>query len=69
MPVHIIPDGHQHEAILRALHKREAYALRMAVRLDLIEGGRALLAPAFRYGSPALYVSARVLAFPLHPSR
>jgi len=37
------PDGHQHEAILRALHKREAYALRMAVRLDLIEGGRALL--------------------------
>lgn len=37
------PDGHQHEAILRALRKREAYALRMAVRLDLIEGGRRLL--------------------------
>ncbi|MEO3387963.1 GntR family transcriptional regulator [Mesorhizobium sp. CAU 1741] len=37
------PDGHQHEAILRALKNREAYALRMAVRLDLIEGGRNLL--------------------------
>lgn len=37
------PDGHQHVAILHALKKREAYALRMAVRLDLVEGGRNLL--------------------------
>lgn len=37
------PDVHQHVAILQALKKREAYALRMAVRLDLIEGGRNLL--------------------------
>lgn len=37
------PDEHQHMAILRALRKREPHALRMAVRLDLIEGGRNLL--------------------------
>lgn len=37
------PDEHQHVAILRALRRREPHALRMAVRLDLIEGGRNLL--------------------------
>lgn len=37
------PDGHQHLAILDALRRRDPYALRLAMRLDLIEGGRNLL--------------------------
>ncbi|MEO3997006.1 GntR family transcriptional regulator [Mesorhizobium sp. CAU 1732] len=36
-------DGHQHLAILDALRRRDPYGLRMAIRLDLIEGGRGLL--------------------------
>lgn len=34
---------HQHENVLDALHARDAYALRMAIRQDLIEGGAALV--------------------------
>jgi len=37
------PDGHQHLSILDALRRRDPYALRLAMRLDLIEGGRNLL--------------------------
>ncbi|GAB5467486.1 MAG: GntR family transcriptional regulator [Rhodospirillales bacterium] len=33
---------HQHEAVLEALRARDSYALREAVRMDLIEGGRNL---------------------------
>lgn len=34
---------HQHEAVLTALRAGNAYALREAIRMDLIEGGRNLL--------------------------
>lgn len=34
---------HQHENVLAALRARDAYALRMAIRQDLIEGGAALV--------------------------
>ncbi|KAB2663765.1 GntR family transcriptional regulator [Brucella tritici] len=37
------PGRHQHEKILTALSNRDSYALRLAVQLDLIEGGAALL--------------------------
>lgn len=37
------PGRHQHENILTALSNRDSYALRLAVQLDLIEGGAALL--------------------------
>lgn len=36
-------DKHQHENILTALRRRDAYALREAVRQDLLEGGRNLV--------------------------
>ena len=37
------PGRHQHENIITALSNRDSYALRLAVQLDLIEGGAALL--------------------------
>ncbi|KAB2723926.1 GntR family transcriptional regulator [Brucella intermedia] len=37
------PGRHQHENILTALSNRDSYALRLAIQLDLIEGGAALL--------------------------
>lgn len=36
-------DEHQHLAVLDALRRRDAPALRMAIRMDLIEGGRHLI--------------------------
>lgn len=36
-------DRHQHENMLAALRRRDAYALREAVRQDLLEGGRNLV--------------------------
>ena len=36
-------DEHQHLAVLAALRSRDAPALRMAIRMDLIEGGRGLI--------------------------
>lgn len=33
---------HQHELVLEALHARSAFALREAIRMDLMEGGRKL---------------------------
>ena len=36
-------DRHQHENVLDALRARDAYSLREAIRLDLLEGGRNLL--------------------------
>ncbi|MFC7067264.1 GntR family transcriptional regulator [Brucella rhizosphaerae] len=34
---------HQHEVVLAALRDRDSYALRMAIRMDLLEGGAALI--------------------------
>lgn len=36
---------HQHEVVLKALRARDSYMLRMAIRMDLLEGG----APLLRY--------------------
>ena len=36
-------DRHQHENVLDALRRRDAYSLREAIRQDLLEGGRNLL--------------------------
>ena len=41
MPTYAGP--HQHEQVLAALRDRDSYALRMAIRMDLIEGGAALV--------------------------
>ncbi|MWC41979.1 FCD domain-containing protein [Brucella melitensis] len=41
MPAYAGP--HQHEVVLNALRERDSYALRMAIRMDLIEGGAALI--------------------------
>jgi DNA-binding GntR family transcriptional regulator len=41
MPTYAGP--HQHEQVLTALRDRDSYALRMAIRMDLIEGGAALV--------------------------
>ena len=35
-------ERHQHLNVLDALRARDSYALREAIRMDLIEGGRAL---------------------------
>jgi DNA-binding GntR family transcriptional regulator len=36
-------ERHQHENVLEALHARDAYSLREAIRQDLLEGGRNLV--------------------------
>jgi DNA-binding GntR family transcriptional regulator len=36
-------DRHQHENVVDALRKREAYRLREAIREDILEGGRNLV--------------------------
>ncbi|MDH7790484.1 GntR family transcriptional regulator [Ochrobactrum sp. AN78] len=43
------PGRHQHENIITALSNRDSYALRLAVQLDLIEGGAALLKRLLQY--------------------